>query len=1429
MTRNTIGSIAVCMLALAVAGCGGGGESSGTNINDNERPSDVIGFAAAPINAGLTLSWTPATDNIAVASYRITLLSNATVRTATASPFTWTGLNNGTAYNFSIVAVDTAGNTSLTPTLVTGTPQLPDTTPPTDVSNLNGIGGYNNPVTMNYVQLSLSWTASGSVDLAYYILYISSNGGTTWNILNEPNNPPVATDPAAIGTINSIIVPGNGSAANPVTAAELTPTTNTFAIGTTYTIKIVSVDTSGNLSTGVIVTVIPTLSVDITPPQPVGNLSSAPGNQRVTLTWTPPVDTDVAGYRIYYRKPVDDQVTAWTLAGSGAATSFAVTGLANGATYEFMVAAYDLSGNQTAGAATALRIDDNATKTTAIPTSDAIMITPNIRGGVFRTGFFSGAGQPIVVTVSTASAGLLNLANTHLYYTLDGSDVNTSLTIPTRTAGYIPFDSSVVPVTTITGGALYSMTIDFDPATGGIQNISQNLLRPDGLTPDHIVLKMIVVGLTDASRVFKETYLIYNVPQFDYLKFSGMTTIRRGATATYVKAGNTAGDMIFIGGENFGGVLTSAERYRIAFEHFEGMLGGSAMAAGRTDHRATLLNDGSSILVTGGYDPDMLNAPANGLGNETMGLKSYARFSAQSANDDFVQTGAALQQSRRFQSATRLYDGSVLVLGGLNGEQQLEGATLAAPRAQQDENPTKTNLGLNTLAAIADASAIVGQTIEIVDAVPGTMVEQRGVVTAANYDTELSRWNLTIDGLVTDMILGTRFRFINTATATAELFNATGTATAPVADTMQYPRYGHSATLLQDGTVFIAGGLYDYKNDTNDDFEFTTGIFNPQSALFETLGFVARLTSTRFFHSAVLLKDGKVLIMGGLSRGDNVFKSSGFMGAGILSTAEIFDPFTRSVRSVGGMTKGRIFPSATLLPSGKVLVCGGYVGVTSDGILVYDSSAEIYDPGSGNFTSTGLMLTPRGECSAGLVELSTSPIYGQVVVGGGTDNTLAELYNESTGLFSATAHGVSGDRLIGAAGTPLKDGTVLITGGQTDDYFNGNSLVAGLYLASAETYDTSLVKFVRTSGDMSNGRRHHTATLLQNGKVLVAGGENDQGGLAKAEIYDPQTRVFNPTADMLQKRYKHTATVLPDGRVFIAGGANLTQSLATCEIYNPTTGIFNSATTMAVGRYDHTATLLPGGRVLIAGGEGIDSASIEIFNGATDTFIAPDPLRFLLAGRDGHSALAPVYAMGRAHFTNTSTAVTGSNGAQGLAVTAWNSSNVKVGDMIMSVADGVPYTIAAIGGAQAITLAGAYTGVSTATRVTGGAAPTDGFEDYLIISQDVYITGGVVTDPSTEVFTTSDLLTHAGVSMADGRVGNTMTPFGDMRILVTGGRYLITGTYSNSNADGSFTDDTWVLRTLHPAFELIFHSAFRLANDNAIVVSGHSAQAFLSN
>jgi hypothetical protein len=325
------------------------------------------------------------------------------------------------------------------------------------------------------------------------------------------------------------------------------------------------------------------------------------------------------------------------------------------------------------------------------------------------------------------------------------------------------------------------------------------------------------------------------------------------------------------------------------------------------------------------------------------------------------------------------------------------------------------------------------------------------------------------------------------------------------------------------------------------------------------------MVSARHNHTATLLSDGTVLVAGG--------------GDIRLAVAELYDPATGTFRPTGALAVPRLWHKATSLRDGRVLVVGG-AGYVPVGTLALPplASAEVYDAASGTFSETGSMAAARK-----LGHTATALPDGRVLIAGGVSDSLAstatsaEVYDPATGTFSSAGKMTSSRQQHTA--TLLLDGKVLLAGG---DRSGGR----GGYTDTAELYDPAIGAFHPT-GSMVVVRSYHTATLLRDGRVLVAGGVS-AASLSSAELYDPATGTFTSTGGMGSARNFHSATALVDGSVLIVGGTlntgSSTSALQSAELYNPATGTFSAAGAMTEARFWHTATFLPSGDVLIAGG-----------------------------------------------------------------------------------------------------------------------------------------------------------------------------------------------------------------------------------------------------
>ena len=506
------------------------------------------------------------------------------------------------------------------------------------------------------------------------------------------------------------------------------------------------------------------------------------------------------------------------------------------------------------------------------------------------------------------------------------------------------------------------------------------------------------------------------------------------------------------------------------------------------------------------------------------------------------------------------------------------------------------------------------------------------------------------------------------------------------------------------------------------------------------------LISPRTFHTATLLTDGRVLVVGGA---DNA------------RTAELFDPSLGFFLSTGNLTNDRTLHTATIMLNGQVLIAGGIGSATS---------AELYDPTTGIFSATGTMASPRSNHTA------TRLLDGQVLFTGGSGEdglplSTAELYNAATGIFTPTGALVSARQFHAA--TVLTDGRVLITGGAGD-------------ATTAELYDPPTGTFAPIAAAMIAARSNHTATLLSSGQVLIAGGTGSGSvTLSTGELFDPTTMAFRPTNNLAISRSHHRATLLTNGQVLFTG--SLAGDFA-AELFDPFTGTFSTTANLTVPRSLHTATRLSTGQVLIAGGFGA-STTAELFDFQTlPPTLPPDFIPVPTARLEGvftatndmtvarQSHAATLLANGRVLITGGlggggSTAELFDTASDVFMPTSGSMTAVRIEHTAVALSDG---RVLVAGGSGAGTTAELFDPVTATFSATGGLTTARNRHAGTLLSNDnVLIAGGVneigmsiataeLFDPATGTFTTTG-------SLAAARSSHTATRLSDGRVLVSGG------------------------------------------------------------
>lgn len=437
------------------------------------------------------------------------------------------------------------------------------------------------------------------------------------------------------------------------------------------------------------------------------------------------------------------------------------------------------------------------------------------------------------------------------------------------------------------------------------------------------------------------------------------------------------------------------------------------------------------------------------------------------------------------------------------------------------------------------------------------------------------------------------------------------------ASTLRYPRFLHSSTDLSNGRVFIVGG----KTSVDSAPTSTTEIYDTVS---QVMSDGPSMSVGRSGHSSIKMNNGKVLVVGGNQLDSssaaeiydpvyNTFSSTGGLNAKfdyqslvelknkkILAItyssgdaflqARLYDGYTGLFTT----TETDIFPrtdfSTSLLKDGTILVAGGkdLRGNAVTYSCVYDINL--------NESQNKTMALQRHSHNA--ISLPSGDVL--IVGGKGTNiSSSIEIYRQNVGggTFSSLLN-MSSERIF-CTSTLLPENKLFVLGGTSD-------------LSNTTLSSFDLISLSDNSFTVANKMREgHTESLLKNGHVLFTGGtENGSSVLSSCFIFDPDTEFFQSVGSMNEARTKHTATVLQDGSVLIVGGNNGSYDVKTAEIYNPVTKTFRYVGSMASQRSGHTSTLLKSGKVLVAGG---GAATADLYNPKTEKFASVEFSGFSLS------------------------------------------------------------------------------------------------------------------------------------------------------------------------------------------------------------------------
>ncbi len=637
---------------------------------------------------------------------------------------------------------------------------------------------------------------------------------------------------------------------------------------------------------------------------------------------------------------------------------------------------------------------------------------------------------------------------------------------------------------------------------------------------------------------------------------------------------------------------------------------------------------------------------------------------------------------------------------------------------------------------------------------------------------------------------------------------------------MTIARAYHSDVLLPNGTVLVVGGV-----GASGSILSRADVYDPRAGRWTH---TQSMRAGRAGVTAILLPTGRVLVAGG---------ASGVAGSStVLASAEIYDPASGVWTATGHMTTARYDYSATLLPSGMVIVAGG-VGVTGSAL----ASAELYNPATGRWTSTGSLSTPRAAHTATLLPT------GQVLVAGGATGTFgtgpvlqsAELYNPRTGRWVTTGS-MQSPRAVHTA-TLLPTGRVLVTGGE-DGQLDGSSV-----LASAELYDPAMGRWTAT-GSMAESRYNHTATLLSDGSVLVTGGQDESvagEALRSTEIYDPRTAQWTLAASMATARTGHTATLLADGRVLVTGGNTKSAAgptAADAETFDPRASQPTALSDASKPRAQFTATLLPGGMVLVAGGiyappARLARSSAELYNPRSTTWtltgsmgvarasqtatLLPDGRVLVVGGFNttGILASAEIYDPRTGLWTAT---------GQLHVARAYHTSTLLPDGSVL-VVGGLGQTGSALSSAEV------YSPRTGTWKLTGSMRAGRASQTATLLADGRVLVAGGVSGKADQVLDSAEVYNPRLGSwastgrLASARAGHTATLLQNGQVLVVGGQHTLTPDAVLASAE-VYNPATGAWRAAGTmARERVNHTATLLPDGTVLVVGGEDSTGSDSN
>ncbi|HZF18150.1 MAG TPA: LamG-like jellyroll fold domain-containing protein [Burkholderiales bacterium] len=1134
---------------------------------DTTAPSAPSGLGASAIGATqVNLAWTASTDNVAVTNYLIESCQGAgcttfaQIATSTTPSFSNTGLTAGGSYSYRVRATDAAGNLSAYSNTATAVTPIPDITPPTAPAGLTATPA-------NATQINLAWTAStdnigvtnyliercqgascttfaqvatsttpslgnvgltGSTSYSYRVRATDASGNlSAYSNVASATTPaaPDTTPPSAPSVISATVVSASEidlswtastdnvgvtgyqvdrctgvSCTNFVqVATSTTPSYNDLGLAgsTTYRYRARAVDAAGNVSANSSIVNATTLAVpDTTPPSvPTGLTATSTSPTQVVLAWI--ASTDNVGVTGYIVERCTGTPCPWVQIGTTTATSFTDTGLTPATTYSYWVRATDAAGNLS-GWSTIVPVTTQSADTTApsapggltatAASNTAINLawtaaTDNVGVTGYRVERCQGAGCSTFTQIATptgTSFGDSGLAAGNPYsYRVRATDA----------AGNLGPYSSVASATTSNTVAGLIAAYDFNEGTGTTVADASGHNNNGTLT----ATTWTSAGRYGNAAVFNGTSSIVTVPNSATLQLTTAMTMEAWVFPTQVPSGwravidkNTDGYYLMASsdlapGPAFGGTWTDGNH-------------------NTPSPTVLVLNDWTHLAAT--FDGATAKLYANGVllasqaqtvplapttGTLTIGGDAFGEFFAGRIDEVRIYNRALTQAEIQLDTLTPI------------------GGSPTADTTPPNVNMTSPAPGAvvsNVISIAANAADNVGVAAVqfLLDGAPLGSPVSSPPYSIVWDTTTTAPGSHNVQARATDFANNSTTSSAVTVTVAAATPATIGQWSAPTT----WPIVSVHANLLPTGEILA----WDGQSDGND-----ARVWNPITNVFTA---VPNSLTNMFCAGHCQLADGRQLVVGGHIAGHD----------GLRDT-NIFNPTTRTWTKVAPMAVGRWYPTATVLPDGRILATSGEINCAG----CFAPIPEIYNVQ----TNTWTQITTASQSFPYYPHLFVLPDGRVLAASTAEDAIVSRVLNLATGTWSV----VDPNPVDGGSAAMYVPGKIMKTGRSFDPDqpvvpSAANTYVIDMTQPSPAWRETPPMMFPRT---------YHTTTLLPDGTVLVTGGgtTTDAVGLGDAvltaELWSPLTETWSALSKMQKPRLYHSeALLLPDGRVAVMGG-----------------------------------------------------------------------------------------------------------------------------------------------------------------------------------------------------------------------------------------------------------------------------------------------------